>query len=80
VQTAEEGVPAEPEPAAAAASDAKFSLAELQAGCPDGVVAAHKELSLNDADFEATLKLSRDDFAALPGWKRDKAKKDAGIF
>ena len=84
LQTAEEGeapAPAEPAPAPAPAGDGSmYSLADLQAGCPDGVVASAKELSLNDADFEATFKMSRDDFAALPKWKREKAKKDAGIF
>jgi advillin len=57
-----------------------YSLAELQAGCPAGVVANSKEKSLNDADFEATFKMTRDEFDAVPKWKRDKAKKDAGIF
>ena len=57
-----------------------YSLAELQAGCPDGVEASSKEKSLNDADFEATFKMSREEFDALPKWKRDKAKKDAKIF
>lgn len=84
LQTAEEGeapAPAEPAPAPAPAGDGSmYSLAELQAGCPSGVVAASKEKSLNDEDFEATFKMSRDDFDGLPKWKRDKAKKDAGIF
>ena len=57
-----------------------YSLAELQAGCPAGVEAANKEKSLNDEDFEATFKMSRGDFDSLPKWKREKAKKDAGIF
>ena len=72
---------AEPAPAPAPAGDGSmYSLAELQAGCPDGVVASSKEKSLNDADFEATFKMSREEFDALPKWKRDIAKKDAKIF
>ena len=35
---------------------------------------------LSDEDFEATLSMSRDAFSALPKWKREKAKKAAGIF
>ena len=35
---------------------------------------------MNDADCEATFKMTRDEFDAVPKWKRDKAKKDAGIF
>ena len=84
LQTAEEGeapAPAEPAPAPAPTGDGSmYSLAELQAGCPAGVEAANKEKSLNDEDFEATFKMSRGDFDGLPKWKREKAKKDAGIF
>ena len=44
------------------------------------MVAACKEKSLNDEDFEATFKMSRGDFDGLSKWKRDTAKKDANIF
>ena len=86
--SAEEATPpepaaAEPEPAAAAepAGDGTLHpLAALQGGCPKGVDAAHKEKSLADDDFEAQFKMPRGDFDGLPKWKKDKAKKDAGIF
>ena len=90
-QTAEEGEApaAEPSPAPAparapapapAGDGSTYSLAELQAGTPAGIEPGRKENALNDEDFEETFKMSRDDFAALPKWKRDKAKKDANIF
>jgi len=57
-----------------------YSLAELKAGIPAGVVASKKELHLSDADFEAVLGVNRDAFAKLAGWKQADIKKKAGIF
>jgi hypothetical protein len=57
-----------------------FSLSELQAGCPAGVDAANKELSLDPAEFESTMGCSPADFAKLPKWKQSAAKKKALLF
>jgi len=38
------------------------------------------ETYLSDEDFIAAFKMSRNDFSKLPGWKRDKLKKDVGVF
>ena len=57
-----------------------YSLAELQAGCPPGVAPAAKEDALDPADFEKTFKMDRAAFDGLPKWKREKAKKEAGLF
>ena len=71
-----------PAPAVASPSTASglYSLAELQAGCPPGVAPAAKEDALDPADFEKTFKMDRAAFDALPKWKREKAKKEAGLF
>ena len=71
-----------PAPAVASPSTASglYSLAELQAGCPPGVAPAAKEDALDPAGFEAAFKMDRAAFDALPKWKREKAKKDAGLF
>jgi hypothetical protein len=58
----------------------KYTLPELQAGCPAGVSSANKEDALNDAEFKDHIKMSRDAFRALPGWKREKTKKALKIF
>ena len=57
-----------------------FSLSELQSGCPPGVDASHKELSLDPAEFESAIGTSPGEFAKLPNWKQSAAKKKAGIF
>ena len=77
--------PPAPEPvpiaaAAAAGPGGTYDLETLRASCPAGVDPAAKQLALSDADFEATFKMSEDDFAALPKWKQTNAKKAAGIF
>jgi len=74
--------PEAPTPAAAPAPGpgGAFSLEELQNGCPAGVDSACKEQALSDTDFQATFKMSKDDFAKLPKWKQQNAKKDAKLF
>ena len=73
-----------PAPAAAAEMEApvpgKYTLAELQAGLPAGVKPHEKELWLSDADFETALKMGRAAFDGLAGWKKNNAKKAAGIY
>eukprot|EP00163_Fabomonas_tropica_P012650 TRINITY_DN23990_c0_g1_i1.p1 TRINITY_DN23990_c0_g1~~TRINITY_DN23990_c0_g1_i1.p1 ORF type:complete len:848 (+),score=337.64 TRINITY_DN23990_c0_g1_i1:44-2545(+) len=58
----------------------KFSLAELQAGTPEGVDPAKKEAFLKDDEFEGALGMTREAFAGLALWKQQNAKKKAGIF
>ena len=67
-------------PPAPALAGPKYTLSELQAGCPAGVSGANKEDALNDAEFKDHIKMSRDAFRALPGWKREKTKKALKIF
>jgi len=39
-----------------------------------------KEIYLSDRDFATYLKMGRGDFEKLPKWKKDKIKKELGIF
>ncbi len=39
-----------------------------------------KEHHLHDDEFEGALGTDRESFLKLPKWKRDSAKKKAGIF
>ena len=76
--------PSTGEPTAAVAAPgspgATYDLDTLKAGCPAGVDPTAKHLALSDADFEATFKMGKDDFSALPKWKQTGAKKTAGLF
>lgn len=77
--------PASPSASAPAASDTSgfpqfYTLEELQAGCPPGVAPTNKENFLSDADFVKALKMTKDQFAKLPQWKQQSAKKFANIF
>lgn len=65
----------------AAKSDGKtHSLAELQEGCPDGVLPDHKEDALSDKDFQDVFGVSKADFAAQPKWKQTEQKKKHKLF
>jgi len=57
-----------------------FSLDDLKAGLPDGVDPTRKEQYLDDAAFAECFSMDRAKFDALPKWKRDAAKKKAGLF
>ena len=61
---------------------ATFSLAQLKdrASLPPTVDQANLEYHLNEEDFTAALKMTRDAFFALPEWKRLEAKKTSPIF
>jgi len=39
-----------------------------------------KEAYLTDSDFVQIFKMNRVDFDKLPKWKKDKVKKDVGLF
>ena len=59
---------------------ALYTLEELQAGVPPGVDKTKKEEHLSVAHFVAQFGMSREDFAKLPKWKRNAAKKKVGLF
>jgi len=60
-------------------SKKSFTAAELKAGAP-GVDPMNKEKYLSDAEFLATFKVSKKEFDAQPAWKKNDAKKKAGLF
>jgi hypothetical protein len=55
------------------------TLAELQAGC-DGIDITQKQKYLSDAEFLTVFKMDKAAFEAMPGWKKQAAKKQAGLF
>ena len=59
-----------------------FSLAQLKdrSALPPTVDQANLEYHLNEEDFTAALKMTRDAFFALPEWKRLEAKKSSPIY
>ena len=58
-----------------------YSVEQLQIGkCPQGIDMTRREQYLSDADFEATFGMSKDTFLALPKWKRQRAKREVGLF
>ena len=71
---------AEDAKAAESAAGADFSLAALQGSAPAGVDPAKKETYLSDVDFQANFAMGKAEFAAMPLWKRQAAKKKAGLF
>ena len=66
--------------AAAAITPGSFTLEQLKAPGTAGVDPARKEEYLDDATFTTVFGVDRVKFAALPKWKRDDAKKKAGLF
>lgn len=75
-------------PAKVVTDGSKFDLATLKAARPGdgsavdaaGIVWSAKEAYLREEDFKAALGCSAADFDKLPKWKRDAAKKAAGLF
>jgi hypothetical protein len=57
-----------------------FSLAELRSGTPVGVDGVKKEEYLSNAEFEAEFGMAIGEFTKLPKWKREAAKKKAGLL
>jgi len=47
---------------------------------PDGVDPVRLETYLSEEDFTEVLGMDREEFDALPAWKKTKLKKDAGLF
>ena len=58
----------------------KFSLAELQGGCPDGVDPSKKEQYLSDSEFSSAFGMAIGDFNALQAWKQKQKKQALKIW
>jgi len=60
----------------------KLSYAELKAATdlPSNIDTNKKEDYLSDADFASLFKVSRAEFERTPKWKKDKIKKELGLF
>ncbi|XP_022109337.1 advillin-like isoform X1 [Acanthaster planci] len=59
----------------------KYSLEKLQSKeLPEDVDVSKKEYHLSAADFEKVFKMKFPDYVKLPGWKRNKLRKDNGLF
>ena len=50
-------------------STTKFDLKDLQAKFPEGVEPCKKEAYLTEKEFEATFKMTIEDFYSLKKWK-----------
>jgi len=57
-----------------------FSLAELKAGTPVGVDGSRKEEYLSSTEFEAEFGIPFGEFSKQPKWKKEAAKKKAGLY
>ncbi|XP_028934141.1 supervillin isoform X20 [Ornithorhynchus anatinus] len=58
-----------------------YPLADLLARpLPEGVDPLKLEIYLTDADFEAALDMTREEFSSLPPWKQANLKKAKGLF
>ncbi|EFA78109.1 talinB [Heterostelium album PN500] len=66
-------------PAQPASPGQTYPISELKKK-PAHLDANNLENYLNDEDFAATFKMSREDFAKLPGWKKNKEKANHGLF
>ncbi len=57
-------------------------LQNLKSGDADavGLDLVNKEVHLSDSDFQSLLGMSREEFNAMPKWKKDSKKKAAKIF
>jgi hypothetical protein len=61
--------------------DGKFyPLADLQAKRVEGIDNTGREQYLSPEDFLATFSMTKEEFAKLPKWKRDKAKTSVKLF
>ena len=67
-------------PPAPAAPLSTYTLKELQGEIPVGLDPKKKETYLSDKDFMAMFGKNKEEFAALPKWKRDAAKKKYNLF
>jgi len=73
----------EPKHVASVGESGTLSLADLQNSevwHAKGIDPARRETYLSDAEFQATLGMSKADFEKLPKWKKDGEKKKHGLF
>jgi hypothetical protein len=60
---------------------AKYTFDQLTAAAlPEGVDATQKEQYLLEDEFKTRFGMTRAEFNALPGWKKNNAKKKAGLY
>jgi hypothetical protein len=57
-----------------------YPLADLQQKKVDGINNAHREQYLSPADFAEYFKMTKEEFARCPKWKRDKTKRSLSLF
>ena len=57
-----------------------FSAEQLRAGCPDGVERTRKEEYLDAESFAAEFGCTTEEFAAMPAWRQQAAKKRVGLY
>ena len=57
-----------------------FPLEDLQAKTVPGIDETCREIYLSPQDFRACFNMSKSEFAAMPKWKRDSAKKRVSLF
>ena len=63
------------------AVSAKYSYAQLVGpNLPEGVDSTQKEQYLHEDEFKARFGITRAEFNALPGWKKNNARKKAGLY
>jgi hypothetical protein len=67
-------------PAASAVPLGQYTYEDVSSRQVYGMDTRRLEEYLKDADFERALGMGRDAFNALPQWRKDKLKKDAGLW
>jgi hypothetical protein len=45
-----------------------------------GIESSQKEMALSDDEFHQIMKITKQDFLILPGWKQKKLKQSVGLF
>lgn len=58
----------------------QFTYEVLKASFPEGVMPKKKEYYLNDEEFASVIGMSRADWDELKQWKKDRKKKEVGLF
>ena len=62
------------------AGGSTFSAEQLRTGCPDGVERTRKEEYLDAESFAAEFGCTTEEFAAMPAWRQQAAKKRVGLY
>jgi len=57
-----------------------YSLEDLQERKVDGIDETAREKYLSPREFRSSFNMSKEEFAAMPKWKRDSAKKRVSLF